>query len=73
MFAPVIYTESAISAVRNALRVYLWLQNPPEPGRLIFMGSVNRDFVFTQIQAGGQTHTSHMDTHADVHAGGGGR
>lgn len=30
------------------------------------MGSVNRDFVFTQIQAGLQTHNSH--THADVHA-----
>lgn len=34
------------------------------------MGSVNRDFVFTQIQAGVQTHNSHMDTHADVHAEG---
>lgn len=76
MFAPVIYTQSAISSVRNALRVYLWLQNPPDRGRLIFMGSVNRDFVFTQIQAGVQTHNSHMDTHADVHAvgvGGGGQ
>lgn len=32
------------------------------------MGSVNRDFVFTQLQDGEQTHNSHMDTHADVHA-----
>lgn len=37
------------------------------------MGSVNRDFVFTQIQAGLQTHNSHMDTHADVHVEGKGR
>lgn len=39
------------------------------------MGSVNRDFVFTQLQDGEQTHNSHMDTHTDVHAarrGGGG-
>lgn len=34
------------------------------------MGSVNRDFVFTQLQNGEQTHNSHMDTHADVHAAG---
>lgn len=56
--------------MRNVLRVYLWLQNPPDRGRLIFMGSVNRDFVFTQLQNGEQTHNSHMDTHADVHAAG---
>lgn len=54
----------------ECVRVYLWLQNPPDRGRLIFMGSVNRDFVFTQIQAGVQTHNSHIDTHADVHAAG---
>lgn len=56
--------------MRNALHVYLWLQNPPDRGRLIFMGSVNRDFVFTQVQASVQTHNSHMDTHADAHAAG---
>lgn len=67
MFAPVIHTYRAISPVRNVLCVYLWLQNPPDRGRLIFMGSVNRDFVFTELQAGEQTHNSHMDTHTDLH------
>lgn len=52
MFAPVIHTYGAISSVRNALRVYLWLQNPPDRGGLIFMGSVNRDFVFAGRRAG---------------------
>lgn len=67
MFAPVIHTYRAISSVRNVLCVYLWLQNPPDRGRLIFMGSVNRDFVSTELQAGEQTHNSHMDMHTDVH------
>ena len=31
------------------------------------MGSVNRDFVFTELQAGKQTHNSHMDKHTDKH------
>lgn len=44
------HTYGAISSVRNVLRVYLWLQNPPDRGRLIFMGSVNRDFVFREVQ-----------------------
>lgn len=63
MFAPVIHTYGAISSVRNALGVYLWLQNPPDRGGLIFMGSVNRDFVFAGRRAGGpgQTHSSHME------------
>lgn len=30
------------------------------------MGFVNRDFVFTELQAGKQTHNSHMDMRADV-------
>lgn len=67
MFAPVIHTYEAISSVRNVLCVYLWLQNPPDRGRLIFMGSVNRDFVFRERQAGQQTHNSHMDAHTDIH------
>ena len=67
MFAPVIHTYEAISSVRNVLCVYLWLQNPPDRGRLIFMGSVNRDFVFRELQAGKQTHNSHMDAHTDIH------
>lgn len=71
MFAPVIHTYGAISSVRNALCVYLWLQSPPDRGRLIFMGSVNRDFVFRELQAAEQTHNSHMDVHTDVHIGGG--
>lgn len=73
MFAPVIHTYGAISSVRNALCVYLWLQNPPDRGGLIFMGSVNRDFVFTELQAGEQTHNSHMDLHTDQREAGGGR
>lgn len=32
------------------------------------MGSVNRDFVFRELQAGRQTHNSHMDAHRDKHA-----
>lgn len=32
------------------------------------MGSVNRDFVFRELQAGKQTHNSHMDAHTDIHA-----
>lgn len=72
MFAPVIHTYGAISSVRNALCVYLWLQNPPDQGGLIFMGSVNRDFVFTVLQAGEQTHNSHMDSHTDQRGEGGG-
>lgn len=67
MFAPVIHTYGAISSVRNVLCVYLWLQNPPDRGRLIFMGSVNRDFVFRELQAGKQTHSSHMGAHTDIH------
>lgn len=37
------------------------------------MGSVNRDFVFRELQAGKQTHNSHMDTHTDIHARGEGK
>lgn len=59
MFAPVIHTYGAISSVRNVRCVYLWLQNPPDRGRLIFMGSVNRDFVFWELQEGKKTHNSH--------------
>lgn len=71
MFAPVIHTYGAISSVRNVLCVYLWLQNPPDRGRLIFMGSVNRDFVFRELQAGKQTHNSHMDApHTNIEEGG---
>lgn len=33
------------------------------------MGSVNRDFVFTELQAGEQTHNSHMDSHTDQREG----
>lgn len=33
------------------------------------MGSVNRDFVFTELQAGEQTHNSHMDSHTDQRGG----
>lgn len=66
MLAPVIHTYRAISSVWNVLCVYLWLQNPPDRGSLIFMGFVNRDFVFTELQAGKQTHNSHMDMGADV-------
>lgn len=36
------------------------------------MGSVNRDFVFTELQAGEQTHNSHMDSHTDQREGGAG-
>lgn len=59
MFAPVIHTYGAISSVRNALGVYLWLQNPPDRGGLIFMGSVNRDFVFAGQRAGRPRRTVH--------------
>lgn len=59
MFAPVIHTYGAISSVRNALGVYLWLQNPPDRGGLIFMGSVNRDFVFAGRRAGRARRTVH--------------
>lgn len=56
------HTHGAISSVRNAPCVYLWLQNPPDRGGLIFMGSVNRDFVFAGRRDGpGQTHSSHME------------
>lgn len=61
MFAPVIHTYGAISSVRNALCIYLWLQNPPDRGRLIFMGSVNRDFVFRGLQA--DTQFTHVRAH----------
>lgn len=37
------------------------------------MGSVNRDFVFTELQAGEQTHNSHMDSHTDQREGEAGR
>lgn len=59
MFAPVIHTYGAISSVRNAPRVYLWLQNPPDRGGLIFMGSVNRDFVFAGRRADRARRTVH--------------
>lgn len=36
------------------------------------MGSVNRDFVFRELQAGKQTHNSHMDAHTDIQAREGG-
>lgn len=75
MFAPVIHTFGAISSVRNVLCVYLWLQNPPDQGRLIFMGSANRDFVFRELKAAKQTHDSHMHMPRDIHTrerGGGG-
>lgn len=65
MFAPVTHTYGAISSVWNVLCVYLWLQNPPDRGRLIFMGSVNRDFVFRELQAGKQTHNSHTNARRD--------
>lgn len=71
MFAPVIHTFRAISSVWNVMCVYLWLQNPPDRGSLIFMGFVNKDFVFTEVQAGKQTHNSHMYMGADVRTWGG--
>lgn len=33
------------------------------------MGSVNRDFVFAELQAGEQTHNSHLDMHTVIHMG----
>ena len=36
------------------------------------MGSVNRDFVFRELQEGKQTHNSHMHAHTDMHAREGG-
>lgn len=74
MFAPVIHTCGAISSVRNALGVYLWLQNPPDRGGLIFMGSVNRDFVFAGRQAGRArrtVHTWNLHTRPGEEKGGG--